>query len=280
MDEEEIWHCPAVRVLGAWGAVGAFEHAFDAKEKARDKDRPVIAPLHALAFFLAPPLLADGNGSEFLPPSPPPSVFSTQLKSWAGVVEGSMPGGFLLSEGEGGCGPEYAREEERVEEEHEAAEEEADVALGTLLRWSRVLEYVAGVLRAGAGSAGAGAGTGAVDVGRCGRVRRGVAGAARAGGCGEGVGRCLGYPETRFPSSSSAYPSPSPSTHERQSGAYNNSAHPHPPQTLLTLITALEPARAALLRLAGASMFGPTVDKAQALGDGVLYLLLQGLLAA
>ncbi|KAJ7116730.1 hypothetical protein C8R44DRAFT_212828 [Mycena epipterygia] len=298
MDEDETWHCPAARALGAWGAVGAFERAFDtttnglAKEKARDKDRPLIAPLHALAFFLAPPLPADGDGPESSPPSPPLSVFSTQSKS-SRRGEGSMPGGLLLSEGEGGWGQEYAREQERMEEEHEAAEEEADAALGLLLRRSRVLGYIAGVLRAGAGSysatgAAAAGGNGpggiaaTVDVGTW-MARASAFGAVlrllRAlGNAGVGVGGCLEYPEARFPSSPSAYPSSS--AHERQSGAYNNSAHPHAPQTLLTLITTLEPARAALLRLAGASTFGPTVDKAQALGDGVLYLLLQGLLAA
>ncbi|KAF7292880.1 hypothetical protein MIND_01187000 [Mycena indigotica] len=45
--------------------------------------------------------------------------------------------------------------------------------------------------------------------------------------------------------------------------------------TLRGLIRRLEGARAALLRLAGALEFGPTVRQAHALCDGVLYLLLQ-----
>jgi hypothetical protein len=50
--------------------------------------------------------------------------------------------------------------------------------------------------------------------------------------------------------------------------------------SLLSLIRTLEPARLALLRLAGATRFGPTVETAHALCDGVLYLLLHDLLEA
>lgn len=49
-------------------------------------------------------------------------------------------------------------------------------------------------------------------------------------------------------------------------------------ETLRGLIRRLESARVALLRLAGATTFGPTVEKAHALCDGVLYLLLQDVL--
>jgi hypothetical protein len=49
------------------------------------------------------------------------------------------------------------------------------------------------------------------------------------------------------------------------------------PPTLLALIRTLDGARAGLLRLAGATTFGPTVGTAHALCDAVLYLLLQDL---
>ncbi|KAJ6617540.1 hypothetical protein B0H10DRAFT_2218483 [Mycena sp. CBHHK59/15] len=50
------------------------------------------------------------------------------------------------------------------------------------------------------------------------------------------------------------------------------------PTTLRVLIRTLEGPRAALLQLAGATTFGPTVEKAHALCDGVLYLMLQDVL--
>ncbi|KAJ7435564.1 hypothetical protein FB451DRAFT_1461906 [Mycena latifolia] len=49
-------------------------------------------------------------------------------------------------------------------------------------------------------------------------------------------------------------------------------------EPLRVLVRRLESARVALLRLAGATTFGPTVEKAHALCDGVLYLLLQDVL--
>ncbi|KAF8164495.1 hypothetical protein K438DRAFT_1984642 [Mycena galopus ATCC 62051] len=48
-------------------------------------------------------------------------------------------------------------------------------------------------------------------------------------------------------------------------------------ETLLSLIRRLEPVRLELLRLADRVQFGPTVETAHALCDGVIYLLLQGM---
>ncbi|KAJ7651162.1 hypothetical protein FB45DRAFT_997828 [Roridomyces roridus] len=150
----------------------------------------------------------------------------------------------------------------------------ADPALAPLIGLSRVPAYAASLLRAGAG-----VGSGGPDVGTW--MARAPAYTAvlrllRAfgdAGCtsvlgrpvrvGAGSGAGVGVWFRRGPSP----PSPSPSREGREDG-----------ETLRTLIRNLEASRAALLRLAGVTTFRPTVEKAHALCDGILYLLLQDVL--
>ncbi|KAJ6469463.1 hypothetical protein C8R45DRAFT_1105320 [Mycena sanguinolenta] len=151
--------------------------------------------------------------------------------------------------------------------------QEAHPALGPLLGLSRVPGYIAALLRAGLRG---GVGSGGVDVGTWMgrapaygavlRVLRAVGDDTR------GCRRVLAQPIRVAPVPGvegwlrSGNAVPSRRVGESVVGEM---------ETLLALVRRLEPARLELLRLADASQFGPTVETAHALCDGVMYLLLQ-----
>ncbi|KAJ7057061.1 hypothetical protein C8F01DRAFT_1153251 [Mycena amicta] len=224
-------HCPAVRALGAAAALLAFDRAHNAiHQHGRTADKPLLGPLHALAFFIAPP------------PQP------------AGTPRASGSGLLMSSEGheDGGAIPE------------------ADAGLAALVRLSRVPAYAASLLRAEA------------DVGRW--IDRAPAYGAilrvlRVLGDVPGCRTVLLRPIPVHSASGSAvewwFRSGDVNVPTGRNGGAERQIQP---QTLKGLIRRLEGARAALLRLAGALEFGPTVQQAHALCDGVLYLLLQDVL--
>ncbi|KAJ7776634.1 hypothetical protein DFH07DRAFT_951766 [Mycena maculata] len=223
-------HCPAVRAIGALGALIAFDRAhiaMGARDHGRAADKPLIGPLHALVFFLSPPAPAS-------PMSPPAS------------------GLLLLADGDGD--PDGAPQ--------------ADAALPALLGVSRVPTYAAALLRAGAGGA-----RGEADVGTW-MARAPAYGAVLR------VLRALGDAGCQSvlvrPVHSGAG---TPSWFRRGTAGDDDVWRDEGGgDTLRGLIRKLEGSRAALLKLAGATTFGPTVEKAHALCDGVLYLLLQDVL--
>ncbi|KAJ6520808.1 hypothetical protein DFH09DRAFT_1426784 [Mycena vulgaris] len=145
---------------------------------------------------------------------------------------------------------------------------EADAALPALIGLSRVPAYAASLLRAGAAGA-----RGDVDVGTW-MARAPAYGAVLR------VLRALGDAGCQ---AVLARPVPAGAGTEAwfRRGAHAGDAvwrDDGGGETLRMLIRRLEGPRAALLRLAGATTFGPTVEKAHALCDGVLYLLLQDVL--
>ncbi|KAJ7503375.1 hypothetical protein B0H11DRAFT_582369 [Mycena galericulata] len=144
----------------------------------------------------------------------------------------------------------------------------ADAALPALIGLSRVPAYAASLLRAGAGGA-----RGEADVGTWmarapafGAVLR-VLRALGDAGCHSVLVRPI-----RAGAGAEAW--------LRGRGAAGDGVWREDggEETLRGLIRRLEGSRAALLRLAEATTFGPTVEKAHALCDGVLYLLLQDVL--
>ncbi|KAJ7036693.1 hypothetical protein C8F04DRAFT_1336064 [Mycena alexandri] len=292
------WHCPLpthcapARALGAVAALCAFDRAHllvsTTASPGREADKALLGPLHALLYFLAPP--------------PPIGVLGPMTPR----ASRDVPGGLLFSvpedggehDGWGAGGGEEGGGETETE-----MEAEMDPALPALLLLSRAPGYVAGLLRAGVpytttSGYGYGGGGGAiasampnVDVGTWmarapayGAVLRLLRAVGDAGGGGR---RVLARPVVALPPLRTGKESggeverwlrsargETSSTRHRD----NNNNREGGGETLLTLIRRLEPARAALLRLAGATSFGPTVEKAHALCDGVLYVLLQDVL--
>ncbi|KAJ7183534.1 hypothetical protein C8R46DRAFT_1344336 [Mycena filopes] len=258
-------HCAPVRALGAVAALVAFDraHAYSAaggQAQGRETDKPLLGPLNALVYFLAPP------PAPMATPRPSPQ----------------MPGGMLLL-----AVPEDPREDEREGDR----ETEMDAALPALLRLSRVLGYVAGLLRAGVpplpqqqqqsqnpnanASANVDVGTWMARAPAYGAVLRLLRAVGDATGPG-GVGRAVLTTPVPVP-----LHAPAGNTGLEEwvrSGKMPRGHGQANGEALVRLIRALEPARGALLRLAGATRFGPTVEKAHALCDGVLYVLLQDVL--
>nr|GAT45960.1 predicted protein [Mycena chlorophos] len=198
-------HCGAVRALGAATALLAFDRVHSAiKEHGRTADKALLAPLHALVFFVGPATQAQSQSS-----------------------------GLLLSQ------------------------DEPDPALTELIRISLFPAYAASLLRAEA------------NVGRW--IDRAPAYEAvlkvlRALGDSAGCRSALLRPIISAESGLEEW---------FRTGRVAPYLRSSSGETLRALIRRLEGARAALLRLAGAVKFGPTVQQAHALCDAVLYLLLQ-----
>jgi hypothetical protein len=141
---------------------------------------------------------------------------------------------------------------------------EAHAALPALLGLSRVPAYAAALLRVGAGTnARVDVGTWMARAPAYGAVLR-VLRAVGDAGCTSVLGRPV-----RGGAGTAAW------LRGGREEVWRDDAGA---ETLRSLIRRLEGARVALLRLAGATTFGPTVEKAHALCDGVLYLLLQDVL--
>ncbi|KAJ7770033.1 hypothetical protein B0H16DRAFT_1517104 [Mycena metata] len=262
-------HCPPARALGALAALCAFDRAVSSSASAspgRETDKALLGPLRALIYFLAPP---------------PPGLRTPRASL-------DMPGGMLFSVPE--------EEPEGGEEGGGDGETEMDAALPVLLLLSRVPGYVAGLLRAGvpippsSPSPSSGYGYGGatampnVDVGTW-MARAPAYGAVlrllRAVGDAGGGSRVLVRPIMSFGMESGGQVEKWLRSARGETSAtrhLNRHAVEGGGETLLALIRRLEPARAALLRLAGATSFGPTVEKAHALCDAVLYVLLQDVL--
>ncbi|KAJ7470950.1 hypothetical protein FB451DRAFT_1399702 [Mycena latifolia] len=145
---------------------------------------------------------------------------------------------------------------------------EADAALPALLGLSRVPAYAASLLRAGAAGP-----RGEVDVGAW-MARAPAYGAVlrvlRALGD-AGCQAVLARPVRAGAGTEAWFRRGAPGS----DAVWTDDGGGEP---LRVLFRRLESARVALLRLAGATTFGPTVEKAHALCDGVLYLLLQDVL--
>ncbi|CAK5271635.1 unnamed protein product [Mycena citricolor] len=198
-------HCAAARALGGLTALIAFDRAHIlTREPGRIADKPLLAPLSALAYFLDP--CTDSDGQQ------PPL--------------------------------------------------DTDPALPVLLRHSRVPGYAAGLLRT-------------TDFGAW--MTRAPAYTA--------VLRLLRFAPTHRPMSRRAVSGAG-------TGAWYRSRNPAVIQmadsgeedvgeslSLQDLIRQLEPVRMGLLKLTEMSKFRPTLEKAHALCDAVLYLQLQDVLA-
>ncbi|KAJ6577778.1 hypothetical protein B0H19DRAFT_1253088 [Mycena capillaripes] len=270
-------HCPPARALGTLAALLAFERAYSSinvstvnantspngKGQSREADRALLGALGTLVYFLSP------SPTPASLPATPPASGSNQA-----------PGGWA----------------EREEENEDA---EAHPALPALISMSGVLGYAGALLRSGARSTisnvyagsnspsviNARGGDVSVDVGTW-MARAPAFGAVLAllralalGGAG-----CAGVLERPLLSPSSStlqrgnlegwlrtgmVSRPPRSPHSSTSSRAHQTDEE---ETLRTLIRTLDPARAALLRLAGASTFGPTVARAHALCDAVLWL--------
>ncbi|KAJ6461262.1 hypothetical protein C8R47DRAFT_109122 [Mycena vitilis] len=250
-------HCASARALGAAAALVAFDRAHAAfftannpptpsASSARESDKTLLGPLGTLTFFL----------------SAPPSSGSLASPPVSGMLLGA-DGGYFSDGGSRAGGGEQPNEEEQ---------DEVHPALPALLGLSSVLGYAAALLRLGTAASGAG-----VDVGTWmarapayGAVLAALRAVADAGGgaCARALERPIargrGVPNrVEVWVRSGTLPKP-----ERAGGGDG--------EALRDLIRGpgLEHARAALLRLAGATSFGPTVERAHALCDGVLWLLL------
>ncbi|KAJ7122567.1 hypothetical protein C8R43DRAFT_1032598 [Mycena crocata] len=262
-------HCAAVRALGALAALVAFDRAhsaFDSSKSGapptpkRDQDKTLLGPLHALVYFLS------------APPATPP------LSPPLGV---GMPGLLLAA------GDDYPYGADGDGSLSEYGDVETDGAIPALLVLSRVPVYAAGLLRAGMGmdsSRQTGgqnyyspSGDAEVDVGTWmarapafSAVLRVLRALGDAGPGGRGV------LARRLPAENAR--SGGVEVWLRRGVAESSAGNGYGDGSLLALVRRLEPARAALLRLAGATTFAPTVGKAHALCDAILYLLLQDVL--
>ncbi|KAJ7815627.1 hypothetical protein B0H14DRAFT_2846836 [Mycena olivaceomarginata] len=289
-------HCPAARALGVLAALVAFDRAYLASlasKPGRATDKPLLGALHALVYLLEtpPPRLRLHPSPAAAPPGSFPSapsgssassssrslrsVSSTgaglllraQPQSWDGGSVSSYGGGSESSYGGGSavrCGLLRA-----------GAAPPVDV--GTWMARAPAYGAVLGVLKALGGEGG------------CAEVlvwsvqAMPVSGQG-GGGAGGGVEAWL----RASPAQNRRWERERERERERaERERLRNAARggvgaerQEDGVSLLSLIRTLEPARLALLRLAGATRFGPTVETAHALCDGVLYLLLHDLLEA
>ncbi|CAK5270756.1 unnamed protein product [Mycena citricolor] len=198
-------HCAAARALGGLTALIAFDRAHIlTREPGRIADKPLLAPLSALAYFLDP--CTDSDGQQ------PPL--------------------------------------------------DTDPALPVLLRHSRVPGYAAGLLRTtdfGAWMTRAPAYTAVLRLLRIAPTHRPM---SRRAVSGAGTGAW--------------YRSRNPAVIQMADSGEEDVGES---QSLQDLVRQLEPVRMGLLKLTEMSKFRPTLEKAHALCDAVLYLQLQDVLA-
>ncbi|KAK7013059.1 hypothetical protein R3P38DRAFT_3278278 [Favolaschia claudopus] len=306
-------HCAAARALGALASLVAFDRALGAQGRSlvrpgRASDKALVGPLHALVYFLeAGPEgsvgvggggmgMGMGGGPRSIPSSAPSST-------GAGAFLGRTPTTTSSSHNGGASRPAFSRSETGGSQMD--VPPEVHPALPTLIALSQVPAYAAGLLRLGVGVGGSGfRGNGNVDVGiwmarapAYGAVLRllralgdtpacrGIleypvkvkASPGSGYGIGGGGGQMQGMEEEEV-EVESWLNADSPQIPSLDHGYSSSRGEEEEYTTILTLVRRLETARVALLRLAGATTFGPTVETAHALCDGVLYLLLQDVL--
>ncbi|KAK7062421.1 hypothetical protein R3P38DRAFT_3492655 [Favolaschia claudopus] len=307
-------HCAAVRALGALASLVAFDRALGVQGRSlvrpgRASDKALVGPLHALVYFLeAGPEgavgvggggmgMGGGGGPRSIPSSTPSST-------GAGAFLGRIPTTTSSSHNGVASRPAFSRSETGGSQMSMDVPPEVHPALPTLIALSQVPAYAAGLLRLGVGVGGSGfRGNGNVDVGIW-MARAPAYGAVlrllRALGDTPACRGILEYPvKVKAPSGSgygiggggeqmqgmeeeveveSWLNAQSAQIPSLDHGYCSSRGEEEEYTTILTLVRRLETARVALLRLAGATTFGPTVETAHALCDGVLYLLLQDVL--